>query len=307
MRILIVGAGAVGGYFGARLVQAERDVTFLVRPRRADQIKTSGLRIISPSGDFTVTPRLVEPEKINSTFDVVLLAVKAFSLEQAMHDFAPAIGSKTMIVPFLNGLRHLELLTTQFGAEPVLGGVCLVATTIKEDGSIAQLDGIQSLSYGELTGDATTRVGKLDQVLKGAGFDAVSSHNIMQEMWEKWIFLATLGGITCVLRGTIGEIENAPGGTDLALQLLAECAAVSTAFGHTPPPAFLTRVQTAITAQGSGLTSSLYRDMMSGKSVEADHVIGDLIARARRANVPTPLLVTAFAQLKVYQNRLLTK
>jgi 2-dehydropantoate 2-reductase len=236
MRILIVGAGAVGGYFGARLVQAERDVTFLVRPRRADQIKTSGLRIISPSGDFTVTPRLVEPGKINSTFDVVLLAVKAFGLQQAMHDFAPAIGGKTMIVPFLNGLRHLESLTTQFGAEPVLGGVCLVATTIKEDGSIAQLDGIQSLSYGELTGDATTRVGKLDQVLKGAGFDAVSSRNIMQEMWEKWIFLATLGGITCVLRGTIGEIENAPGGTDLALQLLAECAAVSTAFGHTHRP-----------------------------------------------------------------------
>ena len=303
-RILMVGAGAVGGYFGGRLAQAGRDVTFLVRPKRAERLQASGLKVISPHGDFTITPQLAVTGEVRSTYDIVLVAVKAYTLEAAMDDFAPAIGNETMIIPFLNGMRHLDLLAERFGKSSVLGGVCLVATTVKDDGSIVQLDGIQSLSYGETTGDVTPRAEKLDQALHGAGFDAKLSRTILQDMWEKWIFLATLSGLTCLMRGNIGEIEAAPGGAGLARQLLAECSAVAEAFGYAPTTAFAPRTDTMVTAPGSKLTSSMYRDLSSDKPVEVDQIIGDLVVRARQVRVPVPLLETAFAHLKIYQTRL---
>jgi 2-dehydropantoate 2-reductase len=304
MRILIVGAGAVGGYFGARLAQSGRDVTFLVRPGRAERLKADGLKIISPKGNVTIVPRLAITGAISSSYDIVLLAVKAYALDQATVDFAPAVGSNTMIVPFLNGMRHLDLLTAQFGSERVLGGVCLVATSLKDDGSIEQMGDTQSLSYGEIPGGVTQRLEQLDRVLAGAGFEAHLSGDILREMWEKWIFLATLGGITCLLRGTVGEIEAVTGGAELARHLLAECSAVAVASGHAPTSDSIARIQAAVTAKGSDATSSMYRDLRAGKPVEADHIIGDLLTRARKLSLPAPLLATALVHLAVYQNRL---
>ena len=303
-KILIVGAGAVGGYFGARSAQSGRDVTFLVRPRRAERLRSEGLKVISPGGNVTIAPQLAITGEISSRFDIVLLAVKAYALEQAITDFAPAVEENTMIVPFLNGMRHLDRLAVEFGGKRVLGGVCVVATTLKDDGSIEQMGDTQSLSYGEIAGGVTDRVEQLDHALTGAGFEARLSRNIVREMWEKWIFLATLGGITCLLRGTVGEIEAAPGGADLARQLLTECSTVATTSGHAPTPDSSARIQAAVTAHGSVATSSMYRDLTAGKPIEADHIIGDLLVRARKLSVPTPLLATAFVHLEVHQNRL---
>jgi 2-dehydropantoate 2-reductase len=303
-KILVVGAGAVGGYFGARLVQARRDVTFLVRPRRAERLRSDGLKIISPGGNFAIAPQIAVTGDFSSRFEIILLAVKAYTLDHAIADFSPAVGDNTMIVPFLNGMRHLDVLAAKFGGERVLGGVCVVATTLEDDGSIQQMGDTQSLSYGEIAGDVTERVEQLDHALGGAGFEARLSRNIVREMWEKWIFLATLGGITCLLRGTVGEIEAVPGGADLARQLLAECSAIATASGHAPTPDSAARIQAAVTAHGSAATSSMYRDLTSGKPIEADHIIGDLLARATNLGVPAPLLATAFVHLEVYQNRI---
>src|SRR3984885_13819708 len=127
MQILVVGAGAVGGYFGARLAQAGRDVTFLVRARRAEEIKAHGLQILSPHGDLTLHPETLTSEKINKPYDLILLAVKSYTLSSAMSDFALAVGPETMILPALNGMRHIDLLIARFGQRVVLGGVCLVA------------------------------------------------------------------------------------------------------------------------------------------------------------------------------------
>src|ERR1700733_6576805 len=149
MRILVVGAGAVGGYFGARLAQANRDVTFLVRPKRAAEIAEMGLQVLSPHGDLTVHPKTVTADKIDGHFDVILVGVKSYALAAAMHDFAPAVGPETMIFPALNGMRHIDLLIERFGKHPVLGGVCLVATEVDEKRRIKQLAGFQSLIYGE--------------------------------------------------------------------------------------------------------------------------------------------------------------
>ncbi len=304
MRILIVGVGAVGGYFGGRLTQAGRDVTFLVRPSRAKQLGRDGLRIISPHGDAVLTPKLVSAEEIDTSYDLVFLSVKAYALEAAMNDFAAAVGPETMILPVLNGMRHVDLLTKRFGEYAVIGGVCQVASEIDDAGRIVQLADFQQLVYGERNGDTTPRLQTLDAALQGAGFDARLSTDIMQEMWEKWIQLASLGAITCLMRGTIGEIADAPGGADLSLKVLDESAAVATACGHKPSEALLSRYTAAMTTPGSPLTSSMYRDLRKGAPVEADHILGDFIERGTARGIATPLLKAAFINLRVYQGGL---
>jgi len=304
MRILIVGAGAVGGYFGSRLAQAGRDVTFLVRPARAKQLRRDGLRIISPHGDAVLSPKVVSAEEIDTPYDLVFLSVKAYALEAAMNDFAAAVGRETMILPVLNGMRHIDLLAKRFGEHAVTGGVCLVAAEIDDQGRIVQLADVQRLVYGERNGESTPRLKTLDATLRGAGFDARLSSDIMQAMWEKWIQLASLGAITCLMRGTIGEIVAAPGGTELPIALLNESAAVASACGRKPSEDFLSRNAAAMTKPGSSLTSSMYRDLRKGAPVEADHILGDLIERGSVHGVATPLLKAALVNLRVYQDRL---
>ena len=303
-RILIVGAGAVGGYFGGRLAQAGRDVTFLVRPSRAKQLGKDGLRIISPHGDAVLTPKLISVEEIDTPYDLVFLSVKAYALEAAMNDFAAAVGPETMILPVLNGMRHVDLLTKRFGEHAVIGGVCQVASEIDDEGRIVQLADFQQLVYGERNGETTPRLQTLDATLQGRGFDARLSTNIMQEMWEKWVQLASLGAITCLVRGTIGEIVAAPGGVDVSLKVLDESAAVATACGHKPSEALLSRHADAMTAPGSQLTSSMYRDLRKGAPVEADHILGDFIERGTARGIAMPLLKAAFINLRVYQGGL---
>ena len=304
MRILIVGAGAVGGYFGGRLAQAGRDVTFLVRPARAKQLRQDGLRIISPHGDTVLTPKLVTAGEIDTPYDLVFLSVKAYALQAAMNDFVAAVGPETMILPVLNGMRHVDLLTKRFGEHPVIGGVCLVATEIDGEGRIVQLADMQQLLYGERNGETTPRLQTLDATLQGAGFDARLSIDITQAMWEKWVQLASLGAITCLMRGTIGEVVAAPGGAELSLKVVDESAAVANACGHKASEAILSRHAAAMTALGSPLTSSMYRDLRKGAPVEVDPILGDFIERGNAHGVATPLLQAAFVNLRVYQARL---
>lgn len=304
MRILVAGAGAIGGYFGGRLAEAGRDVTFLVRPGRAAQLRADGLRITSPHGDLTLAPQLVTAPEIVAPYDLVLLTVKALALDQVLADIVPAIGPGTMILPLLNGMRHLDAIGEQFGAAGLLGGVCYVATMLDPAGRIVQLTDMQKLTYGELDGAASDRIAALDATLGGAGFAAAASPAILQAMWEKWVMLAALGAITCLLRGTVGEIAAAPGGADLARQMLDECAAIAAAAGFPPEAAFRVRTEAMLTAAGSGLASSMYRDLSQGLPVEAEHILGGLLVRARGFGVAAPLLATAFAHLMVYQSRL---
>jgi 2-dehydropantoate 2-reductase len=304
MRMLIVGAGSTGGYFGARLADAGRDVTFLVRPGRAAHLRTHGLQILSPHGDLTLRPQLVTADEIAGPYDIVLLTVKAFSLEAALDDLAPAVGPETMIMPVLNGMKHMDLLAGRFGAERVIGGVCKVATAVDEAGRIRQLNKFQSMTYGELDGSESARIRALDAFMRGAGFDARLSPAIAREMWEKWILLAALGGVTCLMRGTIGDIVAAPGGTDFITEFLDEVVSVTRVAGVAPDEAYVAETREILTQAGSPQTSSMYRDLQQGSRIEADQIIGDLLARGRKATIATPLLALAYTHLTVYRNRL---
>jgi 2-dehydropantoate 2-reductase len=302
MRILVVGAGSTGGYFGGRLAQAGRDVTFLVRPARAEQLRTKGLQIVSPHGDVTITPQFVTAGEIGSPFDAVLLTVKAFALNAALDDMTPAVGPDTMILPVLNGMKHVDTLAARFGDRAVAGCVCRVATIV-DHGRIVQLTKLQDLAYGEMDRSVSPRIEQLDAFMQGAGFDARLSTDIAREMWEKWVLLAAMGGINCLMRGTVGEIVAAPGGVDFVLAFFAEIVAVVNAVGHTMNEEFLAGARAVLTAKGSGQTSSMYRDLQQGSPIEADQIIGDLLARGRRAGIATPLVAAAYTNLAIYQAR----
>ena len=300
MRILVVGAGAVGGYFGGRLVQAGRDVSFLVRPARADQLGRDGLRIVSPHGDATLRPRLVLADGIDGAYDLVVLGVKSYALEAAMRDMAPAIGATTTVLPVLNGIGHFDRLDAVFGTGVTIGGVALVATQIDREGRIVQLADVQRLRYGERDGSDTARIRAIDAALRGADFDAAASATIAQDLWDKWVMLASLGAITCLFRGSVGAVAAVPGGAALARAILDECCAIAAACGHRPSAEFIDRQAETLAASGSPMTSSMYRDLRQDAAVEVDAILGDLLDRARAHRIPAPLLTAAFVNLRVY-------
>jgi 2-dehydropantoate 2-reductase len=304
MRILVVGAGAIGGYFGGRLLQAGRDVTFLVRPRRAAELAAGGLVIKSPNGDVTLKdPPVVQADKLSDKFDVVLLSCKAFDLDDAIRSFAPAVGPQTVILPLLNGMLHLDVLDKKFGHQRVLGGLCAIAATLNEHRQIVQLAPMQSLGFGERDGRLSDRVRAIAEAMASGKFGAAASEQIIQDMWEKWVFLASLAASTCLMRAPVGDILAAPGGKDFILGMLDECGAVAAAESHTPSGPFFERARGMLTAEGSQLTASMFRDIKAGAPVEADHVIGDLIARGDAAKVPVPKLRTAYTHLKAYEKQ----
>jgi 2-dehydropantoate 2-reductase len=302
MRILVVGAGSTGGYFGGRLAAAGRDVTFLVRPRRAEQLRAGGLQIVSPNGDLTLQPKLVTAGEIASPYDVVLLTLKAYALEAAFDDMAPAIGPSTMVLPVLNGMRHLDMLVVRFGGACVLGGTARVSTTLDDAGRIHQLTELQELSYGEISGEQTPRIVALDAELSGAGFTNRLSQQIVLEMWEKWIVLASLGGLNCLLRGNIGQICAAENGAQMATRMLSEALNAAENYRRgVRRKEFLDGATAFLTDRTSEVTSSMYRDMMAGLPTEGDHILGDFLSRAESYGVDAPLLTAATVQLRVYE------
>jgi len=304
MRVLVVGAGAIGGYFGGRLLQAGKDITFLVRPRRAAELASAGLVIKSPNGDVTLkNPPAVQADALKEKFDVVLLSCKAFDLDDAIQSFAPAVGPNTSIIPLLNGMLHLKVLDEKFGRDRVLGGLCAIAATLNEQREVVQLQPMNSLNFGERDGKMTDRVRAIADIFASGKFGSVASENVMQEMWEKWVFLASLAASTSLMRAPVGSILAAPGGRDFLLGILDECSAIAKAAGHAPRAPFLERTHGMLTTEGSPLTASMFRDIKAGARVEADHVIGDLIARADAARIPVPKLRTAYTHLKAYEKQ----
>lgn len=282
-------------------MQAGRHVTFLVRPGRAAQLSRSGLRIRSRFGDVSLPdPPIVTAGQKSKPFDLVLLSCKAYQLNGAIDSLAPFTGPRTVILPLLNGMRHLDILDERLGRERVLGGRCLIAATLEEDGAVAHLNDSHSISFGERDGSLSDRVRAIEELLRGVRFDSLASAAILLEMWEKWVFLASLAAGTCLMRAAVGEICAAPGGSEIMLRLLDECRAVATANGHPPRIEPWQRAVDMLTAPGSALTASMLRDMERGAPTEADHVIGDLL---QRANAPSPYLQLAYANVTIYENR----
>jgi 2-dehydropantoate 2-reductase len=302
MRVLVIGAGALGGYFGARLSEAGRDVTFLVRRKRAADLR-KGLSVKSKFGDINLpSVPTVTADRLNKPFDLILLSCKAYDLEDAMNSFAPAVGSNTVILPLLNGFRHMELLSERFGKEKVFGGQSLISATVDQVGQVIHLNDLHFLTFGEQDGSMSDRVKAITTTLSNAKFVPQPSDAILQEMWEKWVFIATGAGITCLMRSAIGDIEAADA-ADLAIALFNECGKIATAQGFPPRQTFIERSSRMFTTPGSPLTASMLRDIERGAPTEADHVLGDLLRRGNGGSKTNSLLRIAYAHVKSYEAR----
>ncbi|KGD75976.1 ketopantoate reductase family protein [Pantoea vagans] len=300
MRILMAGAGATGGYFGARLAQAGQDVTFLVRERRYQQLQNNGLVLQTPQGTEKLQPQLTQASTLTGHFDLIIVTVKSFALDQVMEDIAPAVGPDTLIMPILNGMRHIAMLQQRFGEDKVIGGLCKINATLGEQGEVIQMTPLHQLLYGALDGNNDERLQRVDAALRDCQVDTLFSDNIMDELWEKWLLLSTLGAVCCLARGDTRQILTARGGEALLQGIFTEILSVITAEGYQPRPAVTARIFELLNNPATPMTSSMYRDLTQGYDIEADQIIGDLLLRAKRNGLATPLLNAVDVNLQVY-------
>ena len=302
MRILVLGAGGIGGYFGGRLAESGADVTFLVRPTRAERIRADGLIIQSPLGDAVVKVRTVTRETLDRGYDLILFTCKAYDLESAIAAIRPAVTSVTSILPLLNGLAHLDGLDTTFGADAVLGGLAHISTTLAPDGRILHLNRLQALTYGARSAGQRARSDAVEKLLRHMSFEQRHSAAIMQEMWEKFAFITAAAAITCLMRAPIGHILEAADGERLILKMLTECEAVAAASGFAIGERAHGWAKPFLTQRGSEFTASMLRDLRNGAKVEADHLQGDMIRRGNQLGVGVELLRVAYCHLQAYEN-----
>ncbi|MCC7328379.1 MAG: 2-dehydropantoate 2-reductase [Burkholderiales bacterium] len=303
MRTLILGAGATGGYFGARLIEAGADVTFLVRERRAAQLQQDGLLLSSPHGDVRARARFIVRADAADVYDLILLSCKAYDLRGAIDAIAPAVGADSLLLPLLNGMAHYRALDTRFGEDRVLGGLCHLAVTLAPSGEVRHLNRLHSITFGERSGGQSARCDAVHAVLAPIKAEVNYSHDVLLDAWDKWVFLATLAGMNCLMRGTVGDIVSTPEGRSLTQAMLAECAEVASRSGHALPAERLQKARALLTQEGSSFAASMLRDIERGGPTEGEHILGDLVERAAPLGVAVPLLRIARTHVQVHEAR----
>ena len=303
MRFLVLGAGGVGGYFGGRLAQNGADVTFLVRERRRDQLVQDGLRIKSPMGDATIPVKTLLAAGLKPEFDVILLTCKAYDLDSSIDAIAPGLKPEGVVLPLLNGLAHLDLLNACFGKPRVLGGIAKIASTLTSEGVVKHLNDWRFVTLGEQSGEISARAAAIAAAFPTDSVAANATATILSEMWEKLVHLSTAAAMTCLMRASVGDIAATPDGTKLFLRLFDLAAAIATANGHPPGDAFVASFRRLFANPTSGYTTSMLRDIQAGNRIEADHIVGFMLAKAREAGLDATLLEIAFTHLKAYEGR----
>ncbi|MDX8344787.1 ketopantoate reductase family protein [Rossellomorea sp. YZS02] len=301
MRILIVGAGAVGGYFGGRLIEKGEDVTFLVRERREHQLREHGLQIESVHGDFHSQPKTIKTGEKAEPFDAVILSTKAYHLKGAIESLSPYVGEDTMILPLLNGMSHVDDLIEAFGEEKLIGGLCFVESTLDGTGKVLQTSPIHDLVFGERDGERTERITKLEQAFSGTKANFRLSDTITQEMWHKYLFITTLSGVTSLYRAPIGPIREMDEGADKIKAVLSQAATVMRKLDAPLSENIEEALFDKIKGMGYSMKSSLQRDMEKNLSVEADHLYGYLLRTAESHDVKVPDLRLIYGNLKIYE------
>ncbi|MDP1750709.1 MAG: 2-dehydropantoate 2-reductase [Reyranella sp.] len=304
MKILILGAGSIGGYVGGRLHQSGADVTFLVRPARREALMRDGLVIKSTKGDITQKVKTVLNGSEGGPYDVVILTCKAYDLDSAIDAVAPAVGATTTVVPLLNGMRHIDVLAAKFGDAKVVGGLARVGVAMNDKGEILHTSPFAAISFGERDGKpARKALVEFDAAIKKSGVDGGLNANIVQDLWDKWIMLCTLAATCCLMRGASGDILEADEGRAIVLETVDEGRKVAAAAGHDPGEKGITTIRSFLTVKGSKFAASMLHDLEKGAMVEADHIVGDMIARAKKVGIATPNLRMAYAHLQVYLAR----
>lgn len=304
MKILVVGAGAVGGYFGGRLLEKGEDVTFLVREMRQKQLKEKGLVIDSVHGNLSFTPKTITSSEKSEPFDVIILSTKAYHIESAMESIQTFIGEHTMILPLLNGISHIELLIQKFGEDRVIGGLCFIETTLDSNGKVIQTSQAHNLVFGERSGLETRRMKQLKQSFSNTKANFKYSDRIMEDMWNKYLFISVMSGATTLMRTPIGPIRETAEGEQILRQIINEAVIIMQKIGAPISDEMKETQIEKINGIGYEMKSSMQRDMEKGMPVEADHFFKYLLNYAKKYGVKAPTIEMIYSNLKVYEKYL---
>lgn len=305
MKILVLGAGAIGGYFGGRLIQNGGDVTFLVHKKRQAQLLTDGIRIKSRFGDYSgKTKAVLESEVGHDGWDLIILSCKAYSLESAIESIRPAVGKRTAVLPLLNGIAHLERLNREFGESSVLGGLAKIVAALGPDGTINHLNDWCSVTFGEQDGSLSERTQHLQKLFPVGSVKALAVPDIQQKMWEKLVHLSTVAGVASLMRASVGEIASAPGGSELLTRFLESNADISKKEGHPISETFLDEYRKLFQDKTAAYVPSLLRDIERHNRMEGDHILGFMLRLARKHGLDDTLYNVINIHLKAYEARL---
>lgn len=303
-KILVLGVGGIGGYFGGRLAEGGADVTFLVRGSRRQMLAEHGLRIESPFGDARLDVPTVLATEVEPVYDGIILACKAYDLDSAIEAIRPAVATTSYVLPFLNGLAHVDVLNSTFGNERVLGGTAKIQATLTPSGAIRQFNDWRTLTFGEQSGELTARVKDLETLFgRAKGVEAFAVSDIMQRMWEKLVHLSTAAAMTCLMRANVGEILRTPDGPDLFIDQLHCSAAIAEANGHPPSRSFMKSWEEAFSQRDSQYSTSMLRDIERGGRTEVEHILGFMLNKARAAGIPHDTLRLAYTNVKAFEQR----
>lgn len=303
MKILVLGAGGIGGYFGGRMAESGADVTFLVRPKRRAQLDEDGLRIESPFGNARLEVKTVGAEDLRPGYDLVFFTCKEYDLESAMEAIAPAMTGGCAVVPMLNGLSHFDRLDARFGRDNVIGGTCQINVALREDGVVVHDGKVHRLTFGERDGAKSARTEAFAALLAKTKFDHVLSDNIQQELWNKLVFLAALAATCCLFRGNVAEINSAPGGTAVMERAIATNLAIAAREGYPLTDKVADFARARLVDRTGGWSASMLRDMETGKPTEGDHIVGFMLEKARAHGLDDSVLSLALTHLKTYDAR----
>jgi 2-dehydropantoate 2-reductase len=303
LRVLVVGAGAVGGYFGGRLYEKGVDVTFLVREERQKKIKENGLSIKSVHGDVTIQPKTILVTDIEEPYDIILVGTKSYHFHQAIEDIKPFVGLNTVIIPMLNGIKHLHVLQEVFSKNQVLGGLCFVESTVDVNGVIIQTSQTHEFVYGELSGEKTARIIEIDKLFSNTKTTIRKSDTIMKDMWHKYMFISGLSGITTLFRSSIGPIREAEYGLEIIEKLFKEIGAIMRTANAPIADGVEEVLFKRINEMDYTMKSSMQRDMEKGEQIEGDHLQGYLLTLAEEYKIQAPYLKMVYSNLCTYEKQ----
>jgi 2-dehydropantoate 2-reductase len=300
MKILVLGSGGIGGFFGSYLVEAGADVTFLVRSKRKEILSINGLNIVSSLGNLSIKPKTILSEELKPIYDVIIVTCKTYDLDQAILDLRPIKG-KGMIIPFLNGINHIEKLDKEFGSLNVMGGVAHISSNVNEQGTIEHFSEFKKLTFGNRNLINDDKIKSFYEICQKTKFDSVLSENINLDLWKKWVFISTVAGATSLFRSSLGEITKHDYGKKVVIDLFHECAEIAKLNGYDFDENEKNVQIKTVTNSGSPIKASMLRDVEKKSLTEHEEIFGDLIVAGNKYNVNCPILMSSYIKMKIYQ------
>ena len=303
MRIVVMGAGGVGGFFGAKLALSGNDVTFIARGRHLEAIRAQGLRVESGTGGMHVAnARATDSLDELAPPDVVMFCVKLWDVESAARQIAPLLGERGVVIPFQNGLASHEILNRVVGADRVLGGVAYIAATIRAPGVIAHTGTMARLRIGAFPGGPARRAEEFASACKDAKIDVEVSPDIRRALWEKFCFLSAFAGCTCIARQPIGVVRADPDLRATFEGAVAEAWSVGRAAGVLLADDYVKAQLTAVDMLPAEMKASMLHDLEAGRRLEAPWLSGAVVRMASEAGLTAPISRSLYAAVKPYLN-----